>query len=220
MATDFQPQLSILPVEQRRLWPELSSVPREFVLCGGTAIALQLAHRSSYDFDFIAQSEFDPDLLASRMAFLGHAKTLQKAPNTLTCLVDRGAPIQVSFFGAPAIKLIRSPRIAADTQLQIASLLDLAGMKAVVVQKRAEAKDYIDIDAIVERGDVDLPSALAAAAAKYGPSFNPQLTLKALCYFGDGNLNTLSREIQDRLSAAVRAVDLDRLPKISASDTK
>jgi hypothetical protein len=42
---------------------------------------------------------------------------------------------------------------------------------------RAEAKDYIDMDALLRLGKVDLPSALAAAEKLYGPTFNPEITL-------------------------------------------
>jgi hypothetical protein len=43
---------------------------------------------------------------------------------------------------------LQTPHIAPDNGLKIASLFDLAGTKAAVVQQRAEAKDYRDIDAI------------------------------------------------------------------------
>ncbi len=39
-----------------------------------------------------------------------------------------------------------------------------------------------------------------------------ELTLKALCYFGDGNLSTVPTEIQARLVQSVNAVDLSSLP--------
>ena len=54
MASDFTPRLDILPPPQRRLWDELAAIPPEFVLYGGTAIALHLGHRQSVDFDFLA----------------------------------------------------------------------------------------------------------------------------------------------------------------------
>jgi hypothetical protein len=106
------------------------------------------------------------------------------------------------------------PLIATDHRVQVASLVDLAGMKAAVVQKRAEARDYIDMDAIVHQGGVELARGLAAARALYGPMFNPELTLKSLTFFQDGNLPSLPRDIQDRLAAAVRAVDPVCLQKI------
>jgi hypothetical protein len=216
MSKTFEPNLSILSDQQRRLWAELGNVPAPFVLCGGTAIALYLGHRRSVDFDFIAAEEFDPDELYQSAPFLKDSKPIQKSANTLTCVVNRGGPVQVSFFGAPTIRLLKAPQIASDNSLKVASLVDLAGMKAAVVQKRAEAKDYLDLDAIINEGKIDLPMALVAAKAIYGSAFNPELTLKSLCYFGDGNLGTLPREVQDRLAAAVESVDLDKLPDLEA----
>jgi hypothetical protein len=79
---------------------------------------------------------------------------------------------------------------------------------------RAEAKDYLDLDALIKRGGVNLSLALAAAQRLYGPTFNAQSTLKALSYFNDGNLDTLPDSVQRDLAAAARAVDLDQLPAI------
>jgi hypothetical protein len=62
---------------------------------------------------------------------------------------------------------------------------------------------------------IDLPAALVCAREIYGPFFNPQLTLKALSFFGDGNLHRLPRDLQDRLARAAREVDLDRLPGVA-----
>jgi len=87
-------------------------------------------------------------------------------------------------------------------------------MKAAVVQKRAEAKDYLDLDAIIENTEIDLPTALSAAQLLYGAAFKPELTLKSLSYFGDGSLPTLPDETRDRLAKAVAAVDLTRLPPV------
>jgi hypothetical protein len=50
--------LSILPESQRKLWTELNQVPSEFVLYGGTALALRLGHRISVDFDFFTSLPF------------------------------------------------------------------------------------------------------------------------------------------------------------------
>ena len=49
----------------------------------------------------------------------------------------------------------------------VAALVDLAGMKAAVVQQRAEAKDYIDLDALLQAG-IELPTALSAYAEPTG----------------------------------------------------
>lgn len=214
MTEDFHPQLSALLEPQRLLWSDLTDVPDCFVLCGGTAVALHLGHRTSIDFDLFGSEQFDPDSLYESMPFLQGSKVIQKAASTLTCLVDRGEPVKISFLGVPKIKFIEAPVVAPKNALKIASLLDLSGMKAAVVQKRAEAKDYLDIDAMISGQTVDLPTALAAGKILYGASFNPENTLKSLCYFEDGNLSTLPEEVRSRLVAAVKAVKLDCLPDL------
>ena len=98
--------------------------------------------------------------------------------------------------------------------VKIASLLDLAGTKAAVVQVRPEAKDYIDLDVLISSGGVSLSMALTAAQKLYGASFNPQITLKALSYFEDGDLKSLPEDTKARLAGVAREVDLDRLPAL------
>lgn len=214
MAVEFEPKLSILPPEQYRLWNELGELPETFVLCGGTAIALQLGHRSSIDFDFLSSVAFDPDELYTTTGFLDGSEPIQKAPHTLTCIVDRGGSVQVSFFGAPSIRMTSPPLVAKDNRLHVAALVDLAAMKAAVVQKRAQAKDYLDLDAIIQSSGIDLATALATAKAMYGTMFSPLLTLKSLSFFGDGDLPTLNRDTQMRLATAAKQVDLNKLPDV------
>jgi hypothetical protein len=55
----FSPRLDVLPEAQRRLWGELTAVPDEFTLYGGTALALHLGHRKSVDFDFFGKRAID-----------------------------------------------------------------------------------------------------------------------------------------------------------------
>src|ERR1019366_8715501 len=177
MSQDFAPRLDILPPPQRRLWDELVAVPEEFVLYGGAAKAVQLGNRPSAGFDFFGNRPLDPIHLVPAIRFLAAATITQREPDTLSCVVDRGGAVKLSFFGLPGIARLSPPLIAPGNGLQVASLLDLAGMKVSVVQMRAEAKDYLDIDAILGDGRIDLPTALASARAIHGPAFNPLATL-------------------------------------------
>jgi Nucleotidyl transferase AbiEii toxin, Type IV TA system len=211
----FSPHLEILPEAQRKLWDELTAVPKEFVLYGGTALALHLGHRDSLDFDFFGNRPLDVSNLETSVPFLSGARVVQREKNRFGAIIDRDGLVKVSFFGVPNLRRLAMPHVAADNGLQIASLLDLAGTKASVVQMRAEAKDYFDIDALLQLGRIDLSTALAAAQKLYGPTFNPEITLKALSYFEDGNLSALPEEIKSRLAVAAREVDLEHLPDIT-----
>jgi Nucleotidyl transferase AbiEii toxin, Type IV TA system len=112
----------------------------------------------------------------------------------------------------PKLPRLAPPLVVKDNGLQVASLIDLAGTKASVLQVRAESKDYVDIDALLRLGGVGLPVALAAAQRLYGSSFNPEITLKALSYFDDGDLRALPEDMKVRLVVAAREVDLEHLP--------
>ncbi len=208
----FTPNLDTLPTGQRALWPELAATPETFTLYGGTALALRLGHRTSVDFDFFSNASFDADDLARRIPYIRDAERVQVGPNTLTCRVERGGPVLVSFFGDLGLGQVAAPEQVQDTGLRVASLLDIAGTKAAVVQKRAEVKDYIDVDALLRHG-VDLPTMLAAGAVVYGRKFNPLITLKALSFFDD--VTSLPGEVRERLTRAVEAVDVTKLPVLT-----
>ena len=209
----MNPRLDALPPPQRRLWPELRATPRRFVLYGGTAIALRLAHRRSEDFDFFSSESFDGDALLAEIPYLNDAKVLQRAKDTLTCVVDRRGPVRVSFFGGLALNRVRLPRIAEGVGIPVASLEDLGGTKAQVVQARALAKDYIDVDALMRLGGLPLAAMLGAAAAIHGELYNAMLTLKALTYFGDGDLAELPTAVRKRLTHAAATVDTASIPR-------
>ena len=209
----FRAKLDILPPPQQRLWAELDATPAEFTLYGGTALALRLGHRRSINFDFFSNATFDPENLARMLPYLSGAERVQVAPNTLTCRVERGGPVLVSFYGGLNLGQVAAAERAERSQVPIASLLDIAGTKAAVVQRRAEARDYMDIDALLRHG-IDLPRIVAAGLAVYGESFNPLISLKALSYFGD--VPSLSDDIRQRLATAVSGVNPERLPTLQA----
>ena len=199
------PRLEVLPHAQRRLWDEFrGTLPSTFVLYGGTALALRTGSRESEDFDFFANTPIDAHQLRDALPFLKGAELIQAAPSTATFLIDRGGPVKVSFFGGLSLGRVGQLSACEDTGVLVASLLDLAAQKVRVVQVRAERKDYLDLMTLMANG-VPLPQALGAAQALY-PDFAPLVTLKALSYFGDGDLETLPEEVKRLLSDAAARV--------------
>jgi hypothetical protein len=211
------PRLDTLPPAQRQLWAEFTdTLPASCVLYGGTALALRTGSRMSEDFDFFTNAPIDALRLPIEIAFLSGATLIDAAPDTATYLVERGAPVKVSFFGNLRLGRVDAFSQASDTRVRIASLLDLAAQKVRVVQVRAERKDYLDLATLFDCG-ITLPKALGAAQALY-PDFAPVITLKALSYFGDGDLSTLPLSVRERLAAAAEAVTLpEPVALVSAS---
>ncbi len=214
----FEPRLDILPESQRLLWPELDAVPTDFVLYGGTGLALQLGHRASEDFDFFSSSGFDPDRLRSRLPFFrdlnpaDHDVWVHRKRDNLEAFVNRGGGVvKVAFFGGlDTLQRIEDPRRATGSRVQVASPVDLAGMKMRVIQVRGSWKDYVDLHALVSYG-VDVPTGLAAAKA-IDRSFDPTTSIRALQFYGDGTLDRVPAPMQRDLSRWAQAVDLAKLP--------
>jgi Nucleotidyl transferase AbiEii toxin, Type IV TA system len=215
MSTGFTPRLDVLPESQHRLWPELGKTPSKFTLYGGTAIALRLGHRQSMDFDFFAQTPFQPDALLAEIPYLKGAVVRQLSANTLTATVERGGPVQVSFFGDLGLGQVETPNFVESPGLAIASLVDLAGTKVKVLVQRVEPKDYIDIHALLTKGRLSLATILAAASVIFGPQFSPLLALKAIAYHDDPALAGLSRELKSDLAKAVQTTDPQKLPALN-----
>jgi hypothetical protein len=211
----FTPRLDILPDAQQRLWPELASTPDQFVLYGGTAIALRLGHRHSVDFDFFSHLTFEPQSLLETVPYLNGATVRRSAPNTLTATVERGGAVHLSFFGNLGLGQAAEPELADGPRFKVAALIDLAGTKAAVVTQRAEVKDYLDIDALLTMARIPLANMLASAAIIYGSQFSPLISLKAISYHDDANLAELPMAVRNRLSEAVRNTDPANLPTLN-----
>lgn len=84
--------------------------------------------------------------------------------------------------------------------LQVASLDDLMATKVKVILQRAEAKDYRDIAAMLNVGQ--LGKRVVSRALALWRQLRPSESLKALVYFGDGDLHTLSSNEKTCLVAA------------------
>lgn len=213
----FKPHLSILPLAQRDLWPQLGAASSlGFVLYGGTAIALRLGHRSSIDFDFFTERPLDKIALREVFAFLGKAQLLQDRPDTLTVNVfpetSPAYPVKISFFGGIDFGRYSDPDVTDDGTLQVAALDDLMATKLKVMLQRVEARDYEDVAAMLKAGQ-RLDRGLAIARAMFGRDFQPSESLKALTWFEGGDLRRIPEETRKLLIEAAAAVR--RLPSIT-----
>jgi hypothetical protein len=94
-------------------------------------------------------------------------------------------------------------------------MLDLGGTKVKALLQRVEAKDYLDMAALLDAG-VPIEQILGAARALFGPPFNPLLAQKTLAYFEGGDLASLPEGVKETLRGhATRDVEVKALPKRS-----
>jgi hypothetical protein len=202
----LEPKLDVLPAAQKEIWTNLAPASHlNFVLYGGTAIALHLGHRESLDFDFFRSDSLDKDQIRARFQFVRGSAVLQDSPETLVILAEMPAgSVKVSFFGGIGFGRVNDPLQTCDGTLLVASLDDLMATKLKATLDRAEAKDYRDIAEMISAG-VSLPAGLSAFKQMFDGE--PAQVLRAIGYFDDGDLNTLSAADRDVLCKARDRID-------------
>ena len=204
----MKPKLQILPAAQLKLWPLLAAIPSSFVLYGGTAIALQLGHRQSVDFDFFSAKPLQREHLVTAVPFLKNAQLVQPEINTLNCMVAmKEGSVKVQFLAGLGTRQgrVEDPDKCDDNGILVASLRDLFATKLNTIQMRAESKDYLDIAALLENGLL-LADGLGCASAIYGPQFDPATSDSCSCLF-EWRTPLIARLIRKQLINVATKVD-------------
>jgi hypothetical protein len=164
------------------------SFPRkDWMLAGGTGLALQLGHRQSDDLDFFLAELPDAGRLHERLRSFGTYETLQESGHTLTVLLG-GTKLSFSKTNDPFL----FPGIPYRG-FSIADVRDIALMKLLAITNRGSRKDFIDLY-IILREPPSLQDYFAMLPEKYDPSIlNTYNILKSLTYFEDAENEPLPR---------------------------
>jgi predicted nucleotidyltransferase component of viral defense system len=171
---------NILDKKRMAILPLLKEFKSDFYLAGGTALALQLGHRDSIDFDFFSVKNIDTEKLFERIKtiFVDYeVKKIQEEKNTLTIIIDEN--IKISFF-TYRYELLNE--LINEENLKLASIEDIACMKLSAIVSRSTEKDYVDLYFILQNNS--LGNLLKLVQKKF-PSLDTNLVIKSLTYFDD-----------------------------------
>lgn len=173
--------LELLDKDRQEVLQKLIPFTGDFVLGGGTALALQLAHRKSFDFDFFSLSQIPKKLLE---------KLSQGLPieNIVVDTLD-----ELTFFTTGTIKitLLYYPfkpffeHVKTEAGLELFPVKEIALQKAYTIGRRGEYRDYFDLYTILKNGYINLKELIAGAKQVYNGAFDEKLFLEQLVYYGD-----------------------------------
>lgn len=171
----------ILDEARQSVLPHLGPIKdMGFYLAGGTALALQIGHRDSVDFDFFIDRDFDTgDLYEKLSSFLKDFKIERGHEDENTLYIEINKSIKCSFI------TYRYPLIGQliDTgTMNLASIEDIGCMKLTTIFARAKLRDYIDIYYILQK--TNLENLLNLMNVKI-PHVNSALVLRSLVYTDD-----------------------------------
>jgi len=150
------------------------------ILCGGTALMLQLSHRKSFDFDIFFPFSIPKDFLRKVSRIFGpNIQVLIDNVNELTFQTPKKTKISFVHFPFPRIYQI----LKIDSIL-ISSWKDIASDKAYTIGRRPQYRDYVDLFFILEKG-FPLKKIIRDAKKKFRGEFSEKLFLSQLPYLED-----------------------------------
>jgi len=153
---------------------------KDFVLVGGTALALQLGHRISVDIDLFSTKAFDENKLVDYLRTDYNFELDFISKNTLKGEIN-GVQLDCIAHQYPWINPFNF-----EENIRMAGFEDIAAMKLnAIAGNGTRLKDFIDIaflSSIISFGQM-----LKSYATKYNS--NPIIPVKAITYFEDINFN-------------------------------
>lgn len=151
-------------------------------LAGGTALALQISHRLSYDFDFFCYRSISASLIQKIRKIFKINEVLINNPDEFTFVVKNN--IKITFLYYP-FKLLGSLVKTADGP-DLLSVQNIAVSKAHTIGRRAEYKDkdYVDLYCLL-KNKIDLDDLIVKSKRVFGGLFSEKLFLSQLIYFED-----------------------------------
>lgn len=169
---------NILSDNQKLLLPFIKSFHKEYYLVGGTAIALQIGHRESIDFDMFKLGSVNKIKISQRLSDFGLTYQLLYSNAESFHILCNG--VKITFFQYPF--KIRTKIAFQD--IKIPDLLHLAAMKAYALGRRAKWKDYVDLYFIFKNYH-SIEEVTSKAQGIFQSLFSPKLFKQQLCYFND-----------------------------------
>ncbi len=149
----------------------------DFLLVGGTALALQIGHRKSIDIDLFCQEPFDAFSMRTHLEDKYQTRITNFAANTVMGLIDG---IKVDVLRHRSVQ-VEPPII--QNGVRMASMADIAAMKLNAISGSGERlKDFVDVFFMLEW--MSFAQMVESYEVKY-PSSNPIIPIRAVVYFDE-----------------------------------
>ena len=170
----------ILDKSRLKVFNILSHFRVDGYLAGGTALALQLNHRKSVDFDvFVGKAISNAFKLKVKRIF-GEVDFYVNTSDQIS--FSTSDHIEVTFvwyYFKPLFPYVKTKF------LNLASVYDIAADKAHTIGKRAVWRDYVDFFCLLKDEVVTIEKIIALAKKKFDGEFNEAMFLQQLSYFRD-----------------------------------
>lgn len=173
-------RLEAIKLKSRPIFEALAEF-EGFYLAGGTALALQIGHRISVDFDLFSEVA-RPENLLDKVHSVFRASSVKTIINTVRQLTLNIDGVQLTFLTYPFPILL--PLVQSNF-ISLLAVPEIAAAKAYALGRRATFKDYVDLYFVVKEGWSGITGIIDLAEKKYQDAFNRKLFLEELVYLRD-----------------------------------
>ena len=200
----------------------------KYYLAGGTGLALQLRHRISDDLDFFCYKDdvINNNTIIDIIEELFKSQRLSidiKKEEQLDMRINSTKVSFISYPFKPLFPLIKGSSLYAELKgVFVASVKEIALMKAYTMGRRNTFKDYLDIYFILKsRKDIDLSGIIRETGQKYHLEeeklFSEKLFIEQLTYTADikDKEESISKLLYDN---KLSVDDIERFLKLKVSD--
>lgn len=149
---------------------------KETRLVGGTALALQLGHRSSIDIDLFGHFNCDDIQLRRMLATHGQLQVIATSEN-LKLFTLNDIKVDIVNYDSPWID-----EVVEQDGLRLASVSEIAAMKVRAIVGCGTRKDFVDLYYLLQQFSIF--QIMDLYHEKY-PDFNDFIAVKSLTYFED-----------------------------------
>lgn len=158
---------------------EKNEIIQRAYLAGGTALALQLGHRISYDLDFFTREVFDENALLPELGKISVFELEKIAWRTILGKFE-GVRFSIFYYDYPLVCPAKKYGM-----INVVDARDVAAMKIAAIASRGAKRDFVDLYFICKE-----VMALEEAIELYDKKYKNLATtsmhvMKSLAYFDD-----------------------------------
>ena len=172
--------LELLDSARQNVFHQLREFEREGYLAGGTALALQLNHRKSVDFDVFVKKPIDSSLRRKIKTIFGNQPYEVNTTDQITFPLNEGIEITFLYYWYPHIR-----SLVSTASLPLASINDIIADKAHTLGRRALWRDYVDLFVVMKDHNLSAAQIIDLATQKFEGEFVKEQFLEQISFFDD-----------------------------------
>lgn len=182
-------------------------------LAGGTAVALQLGHRISYDLDFFTLLSFKEEALLGEIETIGKFKLEKIAWRTI---IGKFKDVKFSIFYYKYPVLFPYQLFG---KIKVLDLRDLSGMKIAAIASRGTKRDFVDLYFLAQQVTLNEMFDYYEKKFKNLATTQPHI-LKSLVYFDDAEKDEMPHMLKPRRWEEVKSFFEQEVKRIAIKRLK